>query len=135
MDPSTPHVALIIETSMAYGRGLLKGVSQYVTEHGYWSTYIDQRSLNDPPPAWLESWNGHGVIMRAQTRRMVQIVADLKVPAIDTLHHYNGFDAPIVIPDHRAIAAMAAEHLLERHFSQHSLQIKANLERGTALNN
>ena len=117
MDPSTPHVALIIETSMAYGRGLLKGVSQYVTEHGYWSTYIDQRSLNDPPPAWLESWNGHGVIMRAQTRRMVQIVADLKVPAIDTLHHYNGLDAPIVIPDHQAIAAMAAEHLLERHFN------------------
>ena len=116
MDPSTPHVALIIETSMAYGRGLLKGVSQYVTEHGYWSTYIDQRSLNDPPPGWLQNWNGHGVIMRAQTRRMAQIVADLKVPAIDTLHHYSGLDVPVVIPDHRAIAAMAAEHLLERHF-------------------
>lgn len=116
MDASIPHVALIIETSMAYGRGLLKGVSQYVTEHGYWSTYIDQRSLNDPPPGWLENWNGHGVIMRAQTRRMVQIVADLKVPAIDTLHQYNGLDVPVVIPDHRAIASMAADHLLERHF-------------------
>lgn len=116
MDQQTPHVALIIETSMAYGRGLLKGISQYVTENGYWSTYVDQRSLNDPPPAWLQSWKGHGVIMRAQTRRMAKLVADLKVPAIDTLHHYANLEIPIVIPDYHSIAVAAAEHLLERHF-------------------
>lgn len=116
MDQRIPHVALIIETSMAYGRGLLKGISQYVTENGYWSTYIDQRSLNDPPPAWLPSWNGHGVIMRAQTRRMAQLVANLKVPAIDTLHHYENLGVPIVIPDYHSIAVAAVEHLLERHF-------------------
>lgn len=116
MKAKIPHVALIIETSMAYGRGLLRGVSQYVTENGYWSTYIDQRSLNDPPPAWLQNWNGDGVIMRAQTRRMAQLVANLKRPAIDTLHHYDNLKVPIVIPDHQAIAATAAEHLLDRHF-------------------
>lgn len=116
MPKSIPHVALIIETSMEYGRGLLRGVSRYVTEHGYWSTYVDQRSLNDPPPAWLQNWNGHGVIMRAQTRRMAQLVADLGVPAVDTLHQYASLGVPLVIPDHRAIAAAAVEHLLERHF-------------------
>ncbi|MCC7086614.1 MAG: DNA-binding transcriptional regulator [Pirellulales bacterium] len=116
MVDNVPHVALIIETSMAYGRGLLKGVSQYVTENGYWSTYIDQRSLNDPPPTWLQNWNGNGVIMRAQTRRIIQVVASLKVPAIDTLHHYAELGVPLVIPDHQAIAATAAEHLLDRSF-------------------
>jgi LacI family transcriptional regulator len=116
MPKSIPHVALIIETSMEYGRGLLRGVSRYVTEHGYWSTYVDQRSLNDPPPTWLQNWNGHGVIMRAQTRRMAQVVADLGVPAVDTLHQYESLDVPLVIPDHHAIATAAAEHLLERHF-------------------
>jgi LacI family transcriptional regulator len=116
MKDRIPHVALIIETSMAYGRGLLRGVSQYVTENGYWSSYIDQRSLNDPPPAWLQNWKGDGVIMRAQTRRMAQLVANLKRPAIDTLHHYDNLNVPIVIPDHHAIAATAAEHLLDRHF-------------------
>ena len=120
MSNPIPHVALIIETSMAYGRGLLKGISQYVTENGYWSTYIDQRSLNDPPPAWLENWNGHGVIMRATTRRMIKLVANLKVSAVDTLHQYDNLSVPVVIPDHYAIAATAAEHLLERqirHFA------------------
>ncbi|MCA9241020.1 MAG: DNA-binding transcriptional regulator [Planctomycetales bacterium] len=111
-----PQVALIIETSMAYGRGLLRGVSQYMTEHNYWSTYIDQRSLNDPPPAWLAGWKGNGVIVRAQTRRMANVVAKLKCPAIDTLHHYDNLDIPLVIPDHYAIAETAAQHFLERHF-------------------
>jgi LacI family transcriptional regulator len=116
MSPTIPHVALVIETSMAYGRGLLRGISQYVTEHGYWSIYVDQRSLNDPPPSWLQDWNGHGVIMRAQTRRLARVVADLKVPAVDTLHQFAELSAPLVIPDHRAVAATAAEHLLERHY-------------------
>ncbi|MCC6491588.1 MAG: DNA-binding transcriptional regulator [Pirellulales bacterium] len=116
MRSRVPHVALIIETSMAYGRGLLRGIARYVTEHGPWSIYVDQRSLNDPPPAWLQDWNGHGVIMRAQTRRLARVVADLQTPAVDTLHQFAELSAPLVIPDHRAVAAAAAEHLLERHF-------------------
>jgi LacI family transcriptional regulator len=113
---TTPHVALIVETSMAYGRGLLNGIAKYVAENGYWSIYVDQRSLNDPPPPWLSDWKGHGVIMRAQTRRLAQIVADLRVPAVDTLHQFESLGMPLVIPDHAAIAATAAEHLLEKHF-------------------
>lgn len=101
---------------MAYGRGLLTGISRYVTAHGYWSIYVDQRSLNDPPPLWLSDWNGQGVIMRAQTKRLARIVASLQVPAVETLHQFDHFDAPLVIPDHEAIAQMAADHLLERHF-------------------
>lgn len=116
MHKQAPHVALIVETSMAYGRGLLRGIGKYVAAHGYWSIYVDQRSLNDPPPLWLDSWNGHGVIMRAQTRRLARIVASLGVPAVDTLHQFETLDMPLVIPDHKAVAEMAANHLLERHF-------------------
>lgn len=116
MRKTTPHVALIIETSMAYGRGLLRGISRYVTTHGHWSIYVDQRSLNDPPPAWLKDWNGQGVIMRAQTKRLAQMVTDMRVPAVDTLHQFHGLNVPLVIPDHKAVAQAAAEHLLECHF-------------------
>ena len=51
-----PHVALIVETSTAYGRAILSGISQYVREHGPWTVYIEQRSLQDPAPPWLERW-------------------------------------------------------------------------------
>jgi LacI family transcriptional regulator len=87
-----------------------------MTSHEPWSIYVDQRGLNDPPPAWLKDWNGHGVIMRAQTSRMAQVVADLKVPAVDTQHQLKCLNVPSVISDHTAIARFAVDHLLDRHF-------------------
>jgi LacI family transcriptional regulator len=111
------HVALIVETSMSYGRGILAGVANYMAAHSPWSIYVDQRGLSEPPPTWLDDWNGHGIIMRAQTRRIAQAVEDLGVPAVDTQHQIQGLHVPAVIADHEAIAQMAANHLLDRHFS------------------
>jgi transcription regulator XylR-like protein len=79
-----PHVALFVETSLGYGRGVLRGIANYVASHQPWSIYVDQRGLNDPLPDWLNDWNGHGIIMRAQTRWIAEVVANLKVPAVDT---------------------------------------------------
>jgi LacI family transcriptional regulator len=87
-----------------------------MTAHEPWSIYVDQRGLSDPPPTWLNDWNGHGVIMRAQTNRIAKIVANLGVPAVDTQHQLKGLNVPSVISDHAAVARAAADHLLERHF-------------------
>jgi LacI family transcriptional regulator len=72
--------------------------------------------LNDPLPDWLKDWNGHGIILRAQTRRIAEVVAKLKVPAVDTQYQISGLDVPSVISDPTTIAQAAADHLLERHF-------------------
>ena len=116
MQKKIRHVALLVETSLGHGRGILSGISQYLISHEHWSVYVDQRKLNDPPPSWLKDWNGHGVIMRAQTKKISQIVADLGVPAVDTLNHLRGLNVPAVIPDHHAVAHMAVDHLVERQF-------------------
>jgi len=113
-----PHVALFVETSLGYGRGVLRGIANYVRAHQPWSIYVDQRGLNDPPPDWLSGWNGHGIIMRAQTRRVAEAVANLKVPAVDTQYKIRGLEMPSVISDPGAIAQAAADHLIERHFRQ-----------------
>jgi hypothetical protein len=44
------HVALLIETSRSYGRGLLRGVRRYAAEYGPWSMYIEQRALDSRVP-------------------------------------------------------------------------------------
>src|SRR5207247_3257286 len=41
------HVALLIETSRSYGRGLLRGIIRYQREHGPWSIYFEPRGVND----------------------------------------------------------------------------------------
>ena len=52
--PRRPHVALLIESSRGYGRGLLHGIAEYVRMHGPWSIYLDRWHLFDSPPEWLK---------------------------------------------------------------------------------
>jgi LacI family transcriptional regulator len=36
-----PQVALIIETSVVYGRRILAGIGRYLRSHHRWSVFID----------------------------------------------------------------------------------------------
>src|SRR5207249_3940416 len=50
------QVALLIDTSDAYGRGLIRGVGKFNREHGLWSTSLAAN--------WIEDWRGDGVLLR-----------------------------------------------------------------------
>jgi LacI family transcriptional regulator len=111
-----PHVALIVETSTAYGRAILSGISQYVREYGPWTVYIEQRSLQDPAPPWLERWKGDGIIARASTPKSARKLLKSGVPTIDLNDQVRGLGLPQIHSDHSAIARLAAEHLIDRGF-------------------
>jgi LacI family transcriptional regulator len=111
-----PHVALIVETSTAYGRAILSGISQYVREHGPWTVYIEQRSLQDPAPPWLERWAGDGIIARASTPQSARKLLKSGVPTVDLNDQVRGLGLPQIHSDHAAIARLAAEHLIDRGF-------------------
>ena len=123
-----PHVALIIETSLSYGRGLLRGVARYVRENGPWSVYLEQRSLYDPAPPWLKSWKGDGIISRASYRQIARLVVDAGVPTVDLNEEVTGLGLPLIWNDHRRIGELAAEHLIERGFTHFGFFGYANLE-------
>jgi len=64
----TRHVALLVETSNAYARGLLVGVKKYVEEHPHWSLYLAEHSRHETDFSWLEGWHGDGVLARIEKR-------------------------------------------------------------------
>ena len=99
-----PHVALIVETSTAYGRAILSGISQYVREHGPWTVYIEQRSLQDPAPPWLERWDGDGIIARASTPKSARKLLRTGIPTVDLNDQVRGLGLPQIHSDHAAIA-------------------------------
>jgi LacI family transcriptional regulator len=111
-----PHVALIVETSTAYGRAILGGISQYVREQGPWTIYIEQRSLQDPAPPWLERWQGDGIIARASTPQSARKLKRTGVPTVDLNDQVRGLGLPQIHSDHAAIARLAADHLMDRGF-------------------
>ena len=52
---AVPKVAILIETSNSYGRGLMRGVVAYMREHCPWSIYMSETNRGDRLPDWWAS--------------------------------------------------------------------------------
>lgn len=110
------QVALLIETSNAYGRGLLHGIVHYVREHQAWSFHLMEQGRGDDPPAWLAGWKGDGIMARIETPKIAQAIRRAKLPAVDLSAAGLVPTLPWVETDDTLIANMAAGHFLERGF-------------------
>jgi LacI family transcriptional regulator len=114
------QVALIIETSNAYARGLLAGVRQYLIENPGWSIYLGEHSRQDTDLSWLDGWRGDGVIARIENRQIADRIRELGLPTVDLSAGRLLPDLPCVETDDERIAAMAVDHLVSRglrHFA------------------
>jgi len=114
--PARRQVALLIETSNAYARGLVQGVVHYIREHRPWSFHLMEQGRGDDPPAWLAGWKGDGIIARIETPRIAAAVVKTGLPAVDLSAARLVPALPWVETDDAQIAKLAAEHLLERGF-------------------
>lgn len=117
---SIPKVALLIESSREYGRGLLRGIADYAIRHGPWVFYRDEdlfyrKSSRPNLPRMLKKWNVDGIIMREcdQAEKILQMgIAAVVAPY--TTKKYPGI--PKITVDCKAIGQMGAEHLMNRGF-------------------
>lgn len=114
--PRRPRVALIVETSLASGRDILRGIARYLRAHGPWSIYHEPRALEESVPPWLLEWQGDGIIARIQNRPIADAVVASGLPVVDVLGLVPGLSVPLVHVDDRAVAQLGAEHLLERGY-------------------
>jgi LacI family transcriptional regulator len=113
-----PQVALIIETSVIYGRRVLAGVARYLRSHHRWSVFLEQHELGAPPPKWLTSSRWNGILSRPTDHAMARLFQRMNVPVVDLNDLHQDLNLPWVGSDHAAIGRMGAAHLLERGFRQ-----------------
>jgi LacI family transcriptional regulator len=111
-----PQVALIVESSVSYGRSILQGIARYMSSHHRWSVYFEQHELGSPPPAWLASSRWDGILCRPTSPTLARRLQDMKVPVVDLNDLYENLKLPWVGSNHRAIGCLGANHLLERGF-------------------
>jgi LacI family transcriptional regulator len=111
-------VAILIETSNAYARGLLQGVVHYIREHRPWSFHLMEQGRGDDPPPWLAGWDGDGIIARIETPRIARAVVRTGLPAVDLSAARLVPALPWVETNDEEIARLAADHLLERGFTR-----------------
>jgi LacI family transcriptional regulator len=111
-----PAVALLIETSNSYARGLLEGIVGYVRGHDPWSIWLPEQRRGESPPDWLKRWRGDGIIARIETAEIARTLRRTKLPVVDVSAARPLDTVPWVETDDPAIAELAAEHLAERGF-------------------
>ncbi len=114
--PVLPKVALLIETSNAYARGLLGGVQAYIRENKQWSIYMAEQGRGDGPPDWLRQWKGDGAIVRVENPAIAKVIGALQVPVVDMSAGRLLPHLPCCEIDEAGIARMAMDHFLERGF-------------------
>ncbi len=76
-------VALLIETSNAYSRGILNGIVSYIHENEPWSIVLPEQERGATPPRWLRYWDGDGLIVRIESVEIANAVRKLKKPVVD----------------------------------------------------
>ena len=114
--PRAPKVALLIETSNAYARGLLHGIYTWIQENRPWSIYLAEHGRGDQAPTWLKSWDGDGIIARIENEAIAQTLAKLKIPIVDVSAARLLPHLPFCETDEPGNASLASSHLLERGF-------------------
>lgn len=111
--PARKHVALLVETSIDFGRGVLRGIARYQQEHQRWSVFVEQRELGAAAPDWIDRWQGDGIITRSDAANVLRT----GIPTVGLYDNRPGAPGlPMILNDNRTVGELAAEHLLDRGF-------------------
>lgn len=111
-----PRVALIIETSVVYGRRILSGIARYLRSHHRWSVFLEEHELGTRPPAWLSRGDWDGILSRPTDPELADEFRKMDVPVVDLNDLHEDLGLPWVGSDHQGIGRMGAAHLLERGY-------------------
>jgi LacI family transcriptional regulator len=107
------NVAVIVETSNSYARGVLRGIHEYArTRHG-WTLYLTEHGRHEFDESFACNWKFDGVIARIETDQMARIVTAMDVPTVDVSAARLIKDIPWVETDDEAITRLALDHLLD----------------------
>ncbi|MBC7927099.1 MAG: DNA-binding transcriptional regulator, partial [Bryobacteraceae bacterium] len=114
------RVALIYDATTAYDLQVIRGVTAYLQEGATWSVYIEESALKDQRLPDLGSWEGDGIIADLDHPAVAAAVVKSKLPAVGFGSGYGWYAPKSRIPyfftNNRAIARLAADHLLNRGF-------------------
>lgn len=119
------RVAVLVETSTAWGRGIVSGINDYLRHHQHWQVLLEPRGPNSELRL-PRDWQGEGIIARVASPAMARTLEALRVPVVNVSSiALGGPQFPRVANDVSAIMRMALDHLLGRgfrHFGFFSMQ-------------
>ena len=122
-----PRVALLIETSRSYGRGVLRGIARYSRLCRTQRFLLTPGDFEQALPK-MRDWKGDGIIARAMNEKTARAIVDMGTPvvlldySVEDLHlppERARFCADLT-SDSRGAARLVAQYLLDKrlvHFA------------------
>ena len=120
MSKHLPRVALLIESSRNYGRGVLRGIARYAHTNGPWSCFTQERELHSGIPEWLRTWKGDGIIARIEDQRTARALLKLGYPVVDVLGNARFPRIPFFDTDAKAVARLAGDFFMHAGFHHYA---------------
>ncbi|MCB1231561.1 MAG: DNA-binding transcriptional regulator [Verrucomicrobiae bacterium] len=116
MPPDRKRVALIVETSLASGREILRGIARFAHEVDRWQLFHAARGLQERAPDWIRGWRGDGIIARVHSPELAEVLREIEAPVVDVLGQVSRSGFPLVHVDDARIAGEVARHFRNRDF-------------------
>ena len=114
-----PKVIFLVETSRAYGRGLLRGIAQYSKLHGPWLFFMGPEFYVKGIKhsyKWMKDLNADGIIAPLWDNAIIKMIDNLGLPAVICGIERPSLNICRVVTDDIAVGRTAAEYFLERGF-------------------
>ena len=115
---SARDVAIAIEASATFSRGVLQGVSRWIHENDGWMITIDDREPGLPIPGWFRRWEGDGLISGIESSSLPRSWRAGQRPVVHVRSRVPGSPLPGVYPDDEGAVRLAMTHLAERGVRQ-----------------
>jgi len=112
--PKPPLIAVIADTSGAYVRGLIDGITAYGHDFGPWAYRLFSNPFEADLPRLLKAIGVDGVLARVHVQKMGRDLARLGVPVVDMLEEVAIPGIPQIVANDRAVVKLALDHLVER---------------------
>lgn len=109
------QVLLVIESSRAYGRGLIQGIIRYVQETNNWIVHFEEQGILTTVPPWLRNWRGDGIICRTGVSPLGNFLRTLDCPIVELLGDGVRYVSEVQ-SDAEQVGRCAVDHFLERGF-------------------
>ncbi len=109
------RVILLIESSRAYGRSLLRGIVKYSKLKGGLSFYNEPRGQEQSLPRF-SSWKVDGAIVRLNESEKAYRFLEKGIPIIVAREEKEISGVPNIVGDNVAVGKMAGDYLLDKGF-------------------
>lgn len=105
------NVAVIVETSNEYARGIIRGIHEFSRVHADWAISLSEHGRHEIDGSFADHQKFDGVIARIETQLMARIITRMGVPTVDVSATRLIPGIPWVETDDEAITRLAIDHL------------------------